>query len=206
MMFFARKSLENTLTDNSVASVPSGVDGAVGVAARRWYVAVVGSRHEKAAAERLGAAGYEAYVAAQQELHQWRNGRRRKVDRVVIPSVVFIRCTERERREVVSLPYISRFMTDRTATRGDGLNRPVAVIPDAQMARLRFMLGQDEYPVEFTPAEFRAADSVRVIRGSLCGLTGTLLTDSDGTRRLLVSVPLLGGATITISPTDLEKI
>lgn len=190
---------------NNVATVPSGVDGAVGVPPRKWFVAIVNPRHEKAIAEKLTTEGVENYVAIQQEMHLWRNGRRRMIDRVVIPAVIFIRCTERERRTVVTLPYINRFMVNRTAETG-GLNKPVAVIPDPQIDKLKFMLGQTDHRVEFTPEPFRIHDTVRVLRGSLCGLTGTIMANSDGTHSLLVSVPLLGGATIHIDPCEVEKL
>ena len=83
------------------AAVPSGVDGAVGVAGRKWYVALVNPRHEKSVSEKLQGLGIESYVATQSELHQWKNGRRRQIERVVIPGVVFVRSTEKERREIV---------------------------------------------------------------------------------------------------------
>ena len=100
--------------DRTSAAVPSGVDGAVG-------------------------------VATQEELHVWKNGRRKKIDRVVIPSVVFVKCDESTRRKIVAYPFICRFMVNRSAESGT-LNKPVAVIPDQQISRLRFMLGQSEIP------------------------------------------------------------
>ncbi len=193
-----------------VTAVPAGADGAVGVAAgkhaaaRHWYVAMVGPRHEKAVAERLAAAGREVYVASQEEIHQWRNGRRRRVERVVIPSVVFVRCTERERREIVALPYIQRFLTNRSAAVEEGLSAPPAVIGEREMSRLRFMLGQSDYPVDFTPVAYHSSDTVRVVRGALRGLEGYVATDSAGTATVTVILPLLGATTVRLSPLDLE--
>ena len=196
--------MEKDLYSNGVAAAPTGADGAVGVeSTRRWYVAMVGPRHEKAVAERLTAAGHESYVASQEEVHLWRNGRRRKVERVVIPSVVFVRCTERERREVVALPYILRFMTNRSAATGS-LSAPPAVIGEREMERLRFMLGQSDYPVDFTPTAYRTSDAVRVVRGALRGLEGYVATDAEGTATVAVILPLLGATTVRLSPLDLE--
>lgn len=192
-------------TTDCVTAVPAGVDGAVGVSGFKWFVAVVNARHEKAVAERLKESGIENYVAIQHETRLWKNGRRRMIDRVVIPSVVFVHCTEQQRRSIVSLPYIYRFMVNRCAAAG-GLNRPVAVISDTEIEKLKFMLGQSDYIVDFVPTVFKVNDNVRVIRGSLCGLEGEIRENSDGGHTLIVSLPLLGGVTVFIEPQDVEKI
>lgn len=192
-------------SDTNLAAVPVGVDGAVGVPDAKWFVAIVNSRHEKAVGEKLAEIGLEAYVATQKEMCVWKNGRRKMIDRVVIPSMVFVRCTETQRRQIVTLPYICRFLVNRTANSG-ALNKPVAIISDAEIHNLKFMLGQSESPVEFVPTEFRVKDNVRVIRGNFRGLTGEIREKSDGTHVLIVVFPLLGGAKVFIQPQDVEKI
>lgn len=196
---------EDRYSRKGVAAEPSGVDGAVGVPEAKWFVAIVNSRHEKSVAEKLQTAGIETYVATQKEMRVWANCRRKIVDRVVISSMVFVRCTEQQRRQIVNLPYINRFLVNRSADSG-GLNKPVAVIGDAEIAKLKFMLGQSDTPVEFTPTEYRINDTVRVIRGNLRGLCGEIRANSDGTHSLIVSLSLLGGATVHIRPLDVEKI
>ena len=207
MLTISRMSFNENIKQNSpsTAAVPTGVDGAVGVPAAKWFVAIVNSRHEKSAADRLRESGLETYVATQREMRVWANGRRRRIDRVVIPSTVFVRCTEKERRVIVTLPFINRFMVNRTADSG-GLNKPVAVIGDAEINRLKFMLGNSDTPVGFAPTEFRVNDNVRVVRGNLRGLQGEIRRNSDGTHTLVVSLSLLGGATVFIDPCDVEKI
>lgn len=191
---------------NSIeATVPSGVDGAVGVSDTKWFVAIVNSRHEKSVAEKLLEINIENFVATQKEMRFWRNGRRKLIDRVVIPSMVFVKCSDRQRREIVTLPYINRFMVNRTVET-NGLNKPVAVISNSEIEKLKFMLGQSDYQIEFVPAVFRIKDNVRVIRGSLCGLEGEIQNNPDGTHRLIVSIPMLGGAIMHIDPKEVEKI
>lgn len=187
------------------ASALTGVDGAVGVSDAKWFVAIVNSRHEKSVAEKLLEINIESYVAAQKEMRLWRNGRRKIIDRVVIPSVVFVKCSEVKRRKIVALPYINRFMVNRTVD-AKGLNKPVAIITEAEMQKLKFMLGQSDYPIEFVPTVFRAKDNVRVIRGSLCGLEGEIQNNPDGTHSLMVSIAMLGGAVMHIDPKDVERI
>lgn len=192
-------------SEKVVAAVPSGVDDAVGVPEAKWFVAIVNYRHEKSVAEKLQTTGIETYVATQKEMRVWANGRRKIVDRVVIPSMVFVKCTEQQRRQIVNLPYVNRFLVNRSAE-NSGLNKPVAVIGDAEIQKLKFMLGQSDTPVEFAPTEFRINDAVRVIRGSLRGLCGEIRTAPDGTHTLVVSLALLGGATVHINPIDVELV
>lgn len=181
-----------------------GVDDAVGVPDSKWFVAIVNSRHEKSVGNKLREINVESYVATQKELRIWRNGKRKVIDRVVIPSVVFVKCTERARQDIVKLPFVNRFMVNRCADSGN-LNKPVAIISDAEIDKLKFMLGQSDIPVEFVPTIFRVNDNVRVIRGSLCGLEGEIKENSNGTHTLIVSLSMLGGATVFIDPKDVEK-
>ena len=195
------------------------VGDAGGVPERRWYVAIVNHNTEKNTAERLRQMGYDTYVATQQEYRLWRNGRRAKIDRVVIPSTVFIRCTEAERLQAVRLPQIFRFLTNRAARQGD-TPAPPAVIPEIQLHKLRFMLGHSERPVGFLPRQLSKGDKVRVIRGGLRGLEGEVLRvpssakaadpdqdpDSVPDTELLVRLDILGCARVSINPLDLEPI
>ena len=62
-------------------------------------------------------------------------------ERILFRSIVFIRCTDTLRRkEIVHLPYIKRFMVNIAGERRGGI-RPVAFIPDDQMAKLRRIVG-----------------------------------------------------------------
>ncbi len=191
--------------NDSFSTVPDGVDDAVGVEKANWYVAIVNNRSEKVTAEKLSNEGYEAYVASQEEYRLWRNGKKKKIDRVVIPSMVFLHCTENERRSVVTLPYIYRFLTNK-AGNPNKFGRPVAIIPDRQMYQLKFMLGNSNSPVEFVDRMYTKGDKVRVIRGGLCGLEGEVITSQDGKSELWIRLDILGCAKVSIDPIDIEPI
>lgn len=191
---------------NSVVTVPSGVGSAVGVAKSNWFVAVVKNNTEKAVMERMLKLGYECYVPIQKEIRIWRNGKRAIVDRVVIPSLVFIHCTEAVRRDVVSLPFIIRFLTNRAGSSPEGLNKPLAIIPDSQIRTLQFMVGNSDTPVTFTPCIYRQGDKIRVIRGNLKGLEGEVQVVDDRHSELSVVIGLLGSAKLTIDTVDVELI
>ncbi|MDE5921150.1 MAG: UpxY family transcription antiterminator, partial [Paramuribaculum sp.] len=88
------------------------VDRAGGVPDANWYVAIVNHNAEHTIARTIAARGITTYVASQRQLRIWRDGRRRHIDRVIIPSTIFIHCTEAQRREAVKIPGIHRFLMD----------------------------------------------------------------------------------------------
>ncbi len=181
------------------------VDDAVGVPERKWFVAMVGRNTEKASRERLQTLGYESYVATQNEIRVWRTGQKKQIERVLISNLIFIHVTERERREVVKLPFIKYFLTDKASHANDLGRHPFAVIPDSQMNMLRFMLYNADSPVTFTAAPLHLGDRIRVVRGQLTGLEGQVVREGNSTS-LAVTLDLLGTAKVTISPEDIEKI
>lgn len=187
-----------------VTAVLSGVGDAVGVADRKWFVAIVNNNTEKAALEKLTKLNYEAYVAKQKVLRVWKNGKRAKVDKVVIPSMVFVHCTEKERRDIVNLHFINRFLTNKAGSSTNGLAKPLAVIPQTQIDMLKFMLGQSDVPITFVDNRYKVRDRIRIVRGKLKGLEGEVLQSDNGKSELIVRVDLLGCARMLIDVTDIE--
>lgn len=194
----------NSSEDSQVPSAQK-VDDAVGMPNRQWFVAIVGRNTEKACRERLSALGYESYVATQMETRVWRTGQKKQVERVLISNILFIHVTERERLEIVKLPYINYFLTDKAGHTNDFGRHPLAVIPDSQMDMLRFMLYHADSPVSFTSEPLRLGDHIRVIRGQLTGCEGYVAKDGNQTH-LVVRIDFLGSAQVSISSEDLEKI
>ena len=180
------------------------VGDAVGVPARQWYVAVVGHNTEKASRDRLLQLGYESYVASQEEIHRWGNGRKKKIERVVISTLLFVRVTEKQRREVVNLPFIKYFLTDKARSVDEFGRHPLAVIPDNQMQQLRFMLFNSEDSVCFVSEHLRLGDHIRVARGSLKGLEGNVVRYKDGASYLVAQIESLGYAMVKIAIEDVE--
>ena len=197
--------LKSSQSGLSSPSPSSDVDDAVGVPSPKWFVAVVNSRHEKKIASQLRNLRIESFVATQTEMRLWSNGRRKQLERVVIPAKVFVRCSEKQRREIVKLPFVNRFMVNRSLE-SPTVGSPIAVIPDSEIQTLRFMLGQTDHPVTFTEQTFKPKDMVRVVRGKLRGLIGSIMNNPDGSHNLVVSLSLLGGASVHIDPSDVEKI
>ena len=91
--------LTNRKSENAGPSNGTGE----GVAhSKRWYVALVRMHHEKKVAEYLGKMGIENFVPVQQEIHQW-SDRRKMVEAVLLPIMVFVQADPKERKELQTL-------------------------------------------------------------------------------------------------------
>lgn len=197
----------NTIVESfGVAPVTDVVDDAVGMEKSQWFVAIVNHNSEKKGSTQLDKIGITNYVPIQKEIRVWKNGRKVKVDRVVIPSTIFIYCTEQQRREIAGLPFVNRFMTNKAGTSKNGTNKPLAIIPDSEIERLKFMLGQSDIPIEIIAKPFKRGDKVRVIRGNLAGIEGEVFNLINTKSELIVMFEFIGSVRLTIDTQNLEII
>lgn len=194
------------ITTKSVTTIPNGVSGAEGVESIKWFIAIVRHNTEKSSGEQLAKRGYECYVPIQSELRIWKNGRKNHVDRVVIPSIVFIHCTETQRKEIVSLPFISRFMTNKAGSTCQFGHKPLATVPEVQIEKLKFMLGNSDTPVTFSSQPYKKGDFVKVVRGYLIGLIGEVQIIDSKHCELTISLEGLGNARLAIETVNVEPI
>lgn len=198
--------MDSDFRDGRVAKETIETGHTVGMPMSYWFVAIVKNNTEKSVLGKLKSAGYKCYVPLQEELRVWKNGKKSLIERVVIPTMVFIHCTEAERKTIVALPYILRFMTNRASSSAASGYKPLATIPDAQINKLMFMVGNSDTPVTFSSTIYRKGDLVRVIRGRLAGLEGEVKTVDDKRSEIIVNLDCLGNASLTIDTIDVERI
>ena len=164
----------------------------------RWVAALVQMCTEKKVGDRLKKLGIENYVPTQTEIHQW-SDRKKKVERVVIPMVVFVRVDEATERTLRMQSFIRKILTYPG-------QQAAAVIPDDQIGRLKFMLKQADSPVELMPENLRIGDRVRIARGALKGLEGELCKSVPEKSMVAIRIDGLGYACVSVSVGDLEVI
>ena len=179
------KGLPNIGTGNSVAR------------SKVWLVANVRLYHEKKTSEKLQSMGIENFLPVQEEIHHW-SDRKKKVERILIPMMIFVHVTVEERPQVLSLAAVSRYMVLH------GEHTP-AVIPDEQMNRFKFMLDYSEEAIQFSNARLSPGEKIRVIKGPLTGLEGELVT-IDGKTKVAVRIDMLGCAGVEIPRGYIERI
>ena len=164
-----------------------------------WYVAYVRSCQEKTVSKRLSELAVEHYIPIRKEWRQWSD---RKVlkDRLLLPRVVFIRCTRTERLGLFKeIPYLCYFMMDRLS------NQPV-VVPQSQMDAFRRVVEGSASPVEIRTSEgFAKGDIVRITKGPLKDMECEVV-DISNRRYICVRLGLLGVAVTEISASQVERI
>lgn len=190
----------------SQQTAAEGAGDAVGVPKKHWFIAVVGHNTEKFSRDRLKELGYECFIAAQKETHHWKNGKKKEIERIVISNYVFVKVTEQERRQVVNLPFIKSFLTDRAGKQNEYGHRPLAIIPDRQMLMLRCMLDDDSL-VQFASSAFSLGDRVRIIGWGADVFQGRIVRlFGDEANYVGIRIENLGCAYMEISANKLEVI
>ncbi|MEG0889804.1 MAG: UpxY family transcription antiterminator [Bacteroides sp.] len=164
---------------------------------KHWLAAYVRLHHEKRTRDHLLSMGIECFLPVQEEIHQW-SDRRKKVELIVLPMIIFVRVDVSERALPLTLSSVLRYLVLR------GESTP-AIIPDAQMDRFRFMLDYSEETVELCPAPLVPGECVRVIKGPLTGLEGELLL-MNGKSKVAIRIDMLGVAQVNMSVRYVEKI
>ena len=191
---------------NDVTIIQSGgtttvkVDDAVGVPKAKendWFVAVVNNRSEKKYAQLLESRGYNIFIPIQKERRIWKNGAKKTVDRVLISSVIFIHCSEKERLEIVHMPFVKRFMVDHTKRKVDG-RFPIARIPNYQIENFRRYIEHTDDPIEIEAIPYKFGDKVKVVRGKFEGLEGNVVQYTDGKANVVICIGFLGCAKLNI--------
>ena len=163
-----------------------------------WIAAYTRPRSEKKAGSELTKMGIENYVPLQSTIKQW-SDRKKRVDTVVIPNIIFVKLAE---DDIITLKQHSLIIR---IIQCPG-NRKYGIIPNSQIERLKYMLKEADAPVIFNPKSYTVADCVRVKRGHLMGLTGAVERISANKSRIIVSIDLLGGAMMEIETSDLEVL
>lgn len=164
---------------------------------KHWLVAYVGTNREKKTSELLTKMGIVHYLPIQKEVHQW-SDRKKTIERVLIPSMIFVYVDTTQRKEVLNLSSVSRYMVMR------GESAP-AVIPEKQMERFKFMVAHSQDNVSICDCSLRSGDMVRVTHGPLAGLIGELVL-VEGKQKVAVRVNMLGCACVDINIDNIERI
>lgn len=112
--------------------------------------------------------------------------------------MIFVHVNSDEQRSVITLPSVMRYMVLR------GEHAPTA-IPATQMEQFRFMVDFSDSPVRFDSQPLRPGEKIRVIKGSLAGLEGELIT-VDGKSGIAIRINQLGCAMVEMQSSMVERI
>lgn len=154
-----------------------------------WHAAYTRPRAEKKALERLTAAGYEAYLPLRRSKRKW-SDRIKWVEMPLFPSYIFIRVSELEYYDAISMPELVRWVS---------FEGKAAVIPGRQIEILQLLLKEKQKMI-VPRSHFAPGQRIIVNAGTLVGMEGELVRYNnrnkvlirlgDSFKNLLLTVPL----------------
>jgi transcription antitermination factor NusG len=161
----------------------------------KWYVWQVKPLNEKKVYSRLQALNLEVFLPLHEVVRQW-SDRKKKVSVPLIPSVVFVKCTEKELAisySVLGVVGVLRY-----------LGKP-AIVRDYEIDNLRILLQEwDANVIEVSTESFAEGEVVRVAKGPFKGLTATAIT-FNGKHRVVVKIEALGSNFVVNVPRSFLK-
>ena len=132
---------------------------------KNWYALYTKPRNEKKAFESLGEAGIEAYLPLIKTLKQW-SDRKKWVEEPLFRSYIFVHIDKSDYFKVLNVFGIVRYIT---------FEGKAVAIPENQIQAIKQYVGKDFEPLDETK-EFSIGDKVEVVKGSLMGLQGRLVS------------------------------
>jgi len=160
-----------------------------------WYAVSTRSRHEKVAASLLIDRGVSCFLPLLCVTRQW-SDRRQNIEQPLFPGYLFVQIPmlSELRTRVLSVPGIVKFI---------GNGGPQA-IPDAQMDGVRELLSRGaectSYPM------LSVGDRVRVTKGVLKGIEGTLMRIGGDSKLVLCVEMIQRSIAVTIRSSDVELL
>jgi transcription antitermination factor NusG len=164
-----------------------------------WYAVRTQINCERKVEKEFQNIAEETYLPVQEEIHNW-SDRKKKIRRIVIPTILFVKMYRDEVKKVHRTRYFYGFLGY------DRHNSQPASIPEKDIATLQYMLGQSTSPVTIEPMPIILGDKVQVNRGCLKGLVGHVLAHSEGEAYIFIKIDILGCAKVSISLSDVAKI
>jgi len=161
-----------------------------------WYAVWTRSRQEKAAAEMLGMLGVRHYLPLKSELRQW-SDRKQLVEVPLFSGYLFVCMNplKDSRLTVLKVPGIVAFVGNQSGP----LPIPHKEIEDIQTV-LASGANCSVHP------SLKEGDRVRVMRGALAGVEGTLVRVNSESR-LLISIDMIRQSlAVSISQRDVERV
>ena len=144
-----------------------------------WYALTVKHQHEVAARSALEFKGFEALAPTYRARRRW-SDRVKEIDLPLFAGYVFCRFAFSERIKVMDVPGVARVVE---------FGGQPAEISEAEIAAIRIAM-ESKLPMRPWPY-LKAGDRVRVERGPLRGVEGTLLREERNQLQLVIGIEML---------------
>ncbi len=162
----------------------------------RWFAVWTRSRQEKVVAATFNKLGVHHYLPLKSELRKW-SDRKQVVEAPLFSGYLFVNINllTNSRLQVLKVPGVGALVSNQMG--------PLP-IPDRQIEDIRRLVTAG---VECSVQPLlKEGDRVRVVRGALAGIEGTLIRNSSASR-LLVSIEMIRQSlSVSISRSDVELV
>ena len=145
-----------------------------------WYALTVKHQHEAAARSALEFKGFEALAPTYRVRRRW-SDRVKEIDLPLFAGYVFCRFAFSERVNVIDVPGVARVVEFGGAP---------AEISEAEIGAIRTVMDLENAKVRRWPC-LNPGDRVRVERGPLRGVEGTLMREERGRMQLVIGIEML---------------
>ena len=164
---------------------------------KHWIAVLVQMNTEQKVSTKLSKLGITNYVPTQTEIHQW-SDRKKKIERIVIPMVVFVQVDKEIEKSLITYSFIYKFISYPG-------QKEAAIIPDEQMEKLKFMLHNADSNVEVSDSVYEVGEDVEIVRGPLKGFSGELCYFEKGKPKVGIYLELLGYACVSVDINDVKS-
>lgn len=163
---------------------------------QRWYAVYTSANREKSLAEQLALRNLEHFLPVYASLRRWKD-RRVTLELPLFRGYLFVRIALKDRLLVTQLPGAVRLV---------GFDGAPAALPDEQIAALRMCVDPERRAEPHDYLKFIVGRRVRVLRGPLRGLEGSLLRIKKSSRFVFSLQLLKRSISIEMDPTDVEPL
>jgi transcription antitermination factor NusG len=152
------------------------------------------SRHENVVSQRMNTYAIESFLPTYRAIHRWRNGCTKNLKLPLFPNYLFVRITRKERGRVLQTPGVIGLV---------GMGAEPLPIPDQEIEALR----QSSLAGKCEPhLGLAMGDKVRIRRGVMQGLVGTLVRIKDNFRVVMCLDAINQSFAAEIDVADVEPL
>lgn len=161
---------------------------------RKWYAVFTVPQNEKAVVKHLDLRGVESFLPTYESLRVWKNRQRMKLVLPLFPTYLFVHIDRGERSKVLQTPGVLQIVGNSS--------EPVP-LPDPEVEFLRSGLSKQKIEPY---RELVVGEKVRIRKGVMQGIRGTLVRKAGGMRFVLTLELINQHAALQVDAEDLEPL
>ncbi len=160
----------------------------------KWFAVYTTPRHEKRIATHCQQRQIESFLPLYQEVRQWKNRCKVKLDLPLFPSYLFVHIAREERFRVLNVPGVLNIL---------GSGSDLFPVEDEYISLLR--QGLDAHKIEPHPL-VEIGDRVRITSGAMAGMEGILIRKKNELRVVIKVAMLERSIAVEVTSTDIEFV